>query len=178
MSKTIQFNGTITIPDDLLPQDIVNVFKLETNTQDVGCCLGFSPAPAPKQDLGKYAGKFVFVERNRKPTDTAQSYTTYYNGEYFCVRSSQNTLYLIKPTVGYGGQEMRTINTFKADNTESYSVLSVYEDDGAIRSFIRDQEKWIEDTRSGKLNKQWIDFVYSGAESVVRQVKMALENRQ
>ena len=178
MSKTIQFNGTITIPDDLLPQDLVNVFKLETNTQDTECCQGFSPAPAPKQDLGKYAGKFIFVERVRKSTDTPQTYSNYNNGEYFCVRSTQNTLYAAKLGIGYDGHQLKNLNTYLGDNTESYNVLSAYVDDSPVRRYIKDQEKWIEDVRAGRTNKQWIESVYTGAENVLRQVKLALENRQ
>lgn len=122
MSKTIQFNGTITIPDDLLPQDTVNVFKLETNTHDNGCCRGYSPTPPPKQDLGKYAGKFVFVERVRTPADTSQTYSTYNNGEYFCVLSSQNT-------------------------------LSSYAEDGFVKSFIEEQQQFIDDYKTGRGTK-------------------------
>jgi len=172
MSKTIQFNGTITIPDDLLPQDIVNVFKLE-NTQDTGCCQEYAPAPPPKQDLGKYAGKFVFVEQVRKPGDTEKTYSTYNNGEYFCFRSTQNTLYLVKPQVGYYGAQQSSFNIFQSGNSTSYEVLSSYIDDPAIQSFIKDQEKWLSSEK-----RQYVEYVYSNGDNLLKQVKRALENRQ
>ena len=173
MSKTIQFNGTITIPDDLLPQDIVNVFKLETNTQDARCYLGYSPAPAPKLDLGKYAGRFVFVEQVQKPGDTDKTYSTYNNGEYFCFRSTPNTLYLVKYQVGYYGAQQFSFNIFQSGNSTSYEVLSSYVDDAAIQNFIKDQEKWLSSEK-----KQYVEYVYSQGENILSQVKRSLENRQ
>jgi hypothetical protein len=163
MSKTIQFSGTVTLPDDFFPQDVVNVFKYETKT------LG-----EERIDLGKYAGKFVFVEQVRKPTDTEKTYSSYSNGEYFCVRSNQNALYVVKLGIGYDGHQLKTINIFPAENTVSFAILSCYEDYSAVNRFVAEQEKWIQDTRSGKIAKQWIDGVYSGAESVLRQVKQAI----
>ena len=171
MSKTIQFNGTITIPDDLLPQDIVNVFKLENNTCNDGYAVGYSPAP-PKLDLGKYAGKFVFVEQVRKTDDTEKTYSSYNNGEYFCYRSTQNTLYLVKPQVGYYGAQRYSFNIFQSGNLTSYEILSSYVDDPAIRNFINYQEKWLSSEK-----KQYVEYVYSNGDDILKQVKRALENR-
>ncbi len=56
--------------------------------------------------------------------------------------------------------------------------MSVYEDDRSIETFIAEQEKFIRDTKLGLIKKQWVDTVYAGAESTLRQIKLALENRQ
>lgn len=161
MSKTIQvqFNGTITVPED---------YPLLT-----GLCqpnLARSAACAdPQPYLGPYAGKFVFVEKVRKPDDTSTSYSNYYNGEYFVIRSTPGTIYGVKLATGYGGHEVKTLNLIGVD---SYQVLDSYDGRVAALDFIRNQERWLRESETKP--KQWVQSVYSGAEEVVRQIKRVL----
>lgn len=155
MSKEIEvtFKGTITVPD----------------------CTSFSlnkavSANVEKEDLGENAGKLVFIEEVRK---SEKGYSGYANGEYFCVRQTPGILYCVKLDVGYGGHELKKFNLIGKDST-TYAIISSYNASSSARQFVKDQSKWLLDTDlEGK--RQWVESVYSGARTCLRQVERALE---
>ena len=156
MNKTIQFTGTIVVPDDspvvssLGPSNLARSF-------------------AGKPSLGEYAGVFVFVEKVKTPGLT--SYSHYDNGEYFVLRSTPAVLYATKLVVGYGGHEIKQLPLLGEGN---FQILDSYRADGIILDFLRNQKKWLADSEFGK--KQWIESVYSNAREVVRQIERTMES--
>lgn len=161
MSKTIQvqFNGTITVPEDY---PLLIASSPSHKPRSAACA-------DPQPDFGTYAGKFVFVEKVRKPEDTATRYADYYNGEYFVIRSTPGTIYGVKLTTGYGSHVICPISLIGSDR---YQVLDSYDGRSAALDFVRAQENWLRESETKP--KEWTQSVYSGAEEIVRQVKRTL----
>ena len=155
MSREIEvcFKGKIILPDEAFG----DILKVSSEN---------------RKDLGEYAGKYVFVEQI---DNGDKGYSNYHNGEYFCVRHTPATLYCIKPEVGYGGHTVYKFNLI-GKLTTRYEVISSYTHATSIKNFVKEQTKWIieETNREGK--RQWVESVYSGAKSVVRQVEQVLED--
>lgn len=116
-------------------------------------------------DNQKYEGKFVFLEsidvKNR-----------YYSGEYLCVRATPATLYCVKPSVGYGGHE---IKSFSLMGTEGYNVLESWEDKACAVRFATEQEAWAKQIVNPDFKRNWIESVYSGAGEAARAVKRCFD---
>lgn len=125
--------------------------------------------PQATEGLGLYAGKLVFVEASGTGSD-GKPVSTYYNGEYFIVRSTPGVLYACKLSPGYGGHELKQLSIV---GSTPYKVIDSYPvTSGMANSYIEGMERFIEEGRCGK--KQWVDSVYSGAAENLRHVKKAL----
>jgi len=113
--------------------------------------------------MNKYTGKLVFVEKIKDGN------VDYNSGEYLCLFDSGNVLYCIKPGSLYEAHNQKQINLV---GSGAFSVLTSSDASQVMRDSITSIEAEIARHRATKL--QWIESVYSGAESAVRKMKEIL----
>jgi hypothetical protein len=152
------------LPPIYIPKDSLTSLASATNRATTPA----ASAPAEKApDLGKYAGKLVFVEVQGNGSD-GKPFSNYYNGEYFIIRDTPGTLYAVKLTAGYGGHDIRQLSLI---GQNPYKVLASYAPSpDQITGYIKDMSEFLE---QGKTKKQWVDSAYTSAESNLRAVKRA-----
>jgi hypothetical protein len=159
----IKIEGYITVPDDIT--------NLRVGRGLIQPPLRFVDPLVTRNesDLGVYAGKLVFIEADYINKDGTT--TTYYNGEYACARSTAGTIYVTKLQSGYNGHELKN---YALIGSSKYKIIDSYENDSLIRDFIQEQKKFAEKPKNGeKLN--WVEYVYTGAADVARQLERALD---
>lgn len=112
----------------------------------------------------QYEGKFVFVE-------STDEKNTYHNGEYICVRQTPASIYCVKPTVGYGGHE---IKPFALSGSSPYKVIQAWEDAKTVQRVADDLAAWADQIKDPFFKKQWVESVYHGAAESARAIMRSL----
>jgi hypothetical protein len=117
----------------------------------------------------KYEGQLVFLERQNSGKDS-----TYYNGEYACIRATPTTLYCVKPVVGY---DFHSVRQFSLVGSEKYEVVEAHDDIETIRGLVNANKKWASDGLNGVGKRQWCESVYSGAANSADQLERAITGK-
>lgn len=162
---TIEINGKGTI-------QIADGVEFHVDPKSDMIVIG-SPVPATGSNVreNQFRGKLIFIEQDRASFEDPKKVSNYHNGEYYCVRNSRNVLYLAKLTQGYKGHDLHAFNLI---GEGSYKVIDVTEPSSeVVQDFITKQQTWISDALEGRVERQWVESVYSEAQDVVNQVKKA-----
>lgn len=101
--------------------------------------------------LSSFVGAYVFLER------APDSYPA--NGEYLVVQQGTATLYVVKPVVGYGFNDLRE---FALMGDKPTRILTCKHDATAARRLALDNIEWSYWWKYGTV-PQWIESVYSSA---------------
>lgn len=98
---------------------------------------------------------------------------SYYNGEYYilAVGPASKSIIGVKPVVGYGAHEKRTISLAE------YDVVEQYSDPAFLKRWAIDLFYYSEAPKRGE-KLQWVEYVYSENAVIARAVMRQLESEQ
>jgi ketosteroid isomerase-like protein len=106
---------------------------------------------------------FVFIEKVK------DGKAEYGGGEYLVLQASPNTLYVVKPNIGYDFHDAYSYNGRVVTGTDAWTIVEASYDRDRLLKLARDNYVW--GTKGGK---QWVGSVYEQTKSVAAELFRSL----